>query len=226
MLREKLLQTFDFEIFELNQHRFATMNCSARTPDFAALSALLIDDIDRLFAVDEMLQVIALGDDHVIVPVAFLDGGLMAFGSPATPTTSFFPSAWMTTLSDRVAREFRGLFLHTKCLNKFCPCLHVGLITADDEIFRFQNFAAILNAGIGEALVVVGNELELAMHFEITGLAAFPDEKCVFFADFAFGGLAGDCAVFDRPKFGQPSQPVRSLPLNILLNPASSPACW
>ena len=41
-----------------------------------ALGLILVDHIKCLFAVDELLQVVALGNDDVIVPVALSDGGL------------------------------------------------------------------------------------------------------------------------------------------------------
>ena len=56
---------------------------------------VFISDVGHLLAVDEMLEVIALGDDHVFVPAIGLNVGLdLGVISPKVPRTFSRPVPW------------------------------------------------------------------------------------------------------------------------------------
>ena len=79
-------------------------SCSASTPLDGALGFAFVRHIHGLLAVDELLQVIALGDDDVVVPVALLDRRPdLGRHRPTEPTTCFLPSLSQTTFSPRTA---------------------------------------------------------------------------------------------------------------------------
>src|SRR5260370_18663344 len=72
----ELLERFDADVFELHLHRRTGVELQREDAGLGGLGFLLVDHIDGRFAVDEMLEVIAFGDDDVIVPVILVDGGL------------------------------------------------------------------------------------------------------------------------------------------------------
>src|SRR6185503_20220983 len=82
--------------------------------------------------------------------------------------------------------------------------LEIGLITADDEVPAI--LAAILDAGIAEALVAVGNnlvgdaQLEVADH--LVRAVRAPDEEVVALGRIFLRSHAGDSAILHRPVVG------------------------
>ena len=62
------------EIAELRHHGLAGMKLQGQDPAHGPHGFAIIDDVHRLLPVDEMLQVIALGDDDIIVPIPLFDG--------------------------------------------------------------------------------------------------------------------------------------------------------
>ena len=71
---EKILSSLDYlSVFRTRSLNCTTIGgpawiCSASTPSFAP-AAVFVGHVDGLLAVDEVLQVVALGDDLVLVPV-------------------------------------------------------------------------------------------------------------------------------------------------------------
>ena len=74
--------------------------------------------------------------------------------------------------------------------------IHVGLVAADLPLARAFP-TADLDAGVGEARI---GHAELGLDFEISGLAAAPNEERVCRGGIFLRRLAGDRAVLDAPE--------------------------
>ena len=61
----------------------------------STLGFALISDVDGLLAIDELLKVVAVGDDYVIVPSALFEAGLLKRHLPAAAVIDgeFFKNA-------------------------------------------------------------------------------------------------------------------------------------
>ena len=101
---------------------------------------------------------------------------------------------------------------------------HVRLITGHHPIGRFDDLAAILDAGIGKAMLVTGLDSKGAAQFKVVHHAVGPDEEGIFLRGMLVRCLAGNGAVLDRPQFGNAAPARESLPLKMDLKPASESA--
>src|ERR1043166_1367421 len=146
---------------------------------------------------------VALRDDGVFVPIALLDGRLEFF--------RFSERAGDLFLAILAPYDFFAARGHDVASTRDAPLvvqdsrvgrsgLHVRLITTDHPVLFIENFAAILNAGIGEALVIVRRDLEPAAQFKISDGAVGPNQKRVSLRGMLLGRLAGDHTLFYRPK--------------------------
>ena len=61
------------DVFELNHHRRADVDLQRERAGLGGFGRLLVDDVHGLLAVDEVLEMIALGDNDVVVPILVLD---------------------------------------------------------------------------------------------------------------------------------------------------------
>ena len=66
--REVSVEDLKFEVFEFHEHRLASMNLQRHEPP-ADLPGIVVDELQRLVAVDPGADVIALRDNGVIVPI-------------------------------------------------------------------------------------------------------------------------------------------------------------
>src|ERR1700684_834925 len=62
-------QTLEFKVLELHEHRTADVDLQGEDAFERPPILVVIDEVDRLFAVDELLEMVPLGDDVVIVPL-------------------------------------------------------------------------------------------------------------------------------------------------------------
>src|SRR6476620_2507228 len=79
MLKGGLLVGLEDDVLVLDGHRLAGVELEAEDTGFRADGGV-VGDVDGLLAVDEVLEMAALGDDDVLVPVGGLDGGLDFIG--------------------------------------------------------------------------------------------------------------------------------------------------
>ena len=71
-----LLQRRQLEAFELDDHGWTLMNLKRQEAFFRSVGRVFIRYVDGLHAIDEVLHMVAFGDDFVVVPVLGFDGGL------------------------------------------------------------------------------------------------------------------------------------------------------
>ena len=137
-----------------------------------------------------MDEVIALGDNGVLVPLGDVDFDGVAFGDDPLLSLRVDDDA-LAVLDDDAAAAFvvdHGV-VHG-------GGMHVALVTADGPLAVLGEFAApVLDAG------VVAGLLDLGVEDEVLHFTAAPDQKLIVAELFRAGGLAGDRAVFDGPEF-------------------------
>src|SRR5439155_5860518 len=73
-------ELLDPYVLELDHHGWTGVELERQDPGLCGFGFLFIHHVNGLRAVDEMLEVIAFGDDHVIVPVLVFDFFLNVFG--------------------------------------------------------------------------------------------------------------------------------------------------
>src|SRR5512135_3682901 len=107
-----------------------------------------------------MLEVVAARDDDVLVPPLLIDSLFDLLGAADRAGDLFLallvPGNLFAALSHDAARH--TLFIQDAGV--VGSGFHIGLVAADDPVGRVKNLAAILNAGIGEARVVIGRHAE------------------------------------------------------------------
>ena len=74
------LEVLDPNILELRHHGRSGMKLQRQHAAHGSLRFAIVRHVNGLLAVDELLEVIAFGDDHVVVPVALLDRGFDRLG--------------------------------------------------------------------------------------------------------------------------------------------------
>ena len=192
---------FDAKIAELHFHGRSCVKLERKDPIHCAFGFALVGDVDGLFAVDELLEMIALGDDDIFVPVALFERGLDFIGA-ADRAGHLFLAIFIQNDFFAASREDAAhpLFIENTGVGR--SGFHIGLIATDDPTFWIQNFAAILDSGIGETFGIEGLDFEGAAEFEIADGIVGPDQESVVFDGVLLAGLANDCAVLDRPKIG------------------------
>ncbi len=199
-----LLERLERQVLELHFHGRACVELQSEDAAGGGLRAF-IGHIDGLFAVDEVLEMVAFGDDFVVVPFAVLDGCL-DFVGVAHGTRDFdlrlgralavINGHLFTTLGEDAAEA-----LLVQNARVSLAGFHVGLVTADHPVFRIEDFRAVLNARVGKAFRA-GNDFVLTGELEIGHGAAFPDQKGIALGGRFLGGLADDGTLVHRPKIG------------------------
>ena len=156
---------------------------------------------------------VALGDDDKIVPFAefvggenlsgrrspgeFLHGGLLLLGAgffgvidhDRGADADFFAGSHQDTAASLLV-EHAGIFAGR---------IDVGLVATDHKGRGIHELAAVLDAGVGLILLVLGGEAEGQPQLKIRGLRAVIDEEGVGLDGFLGGRLAGERAVAHGP---------------------------
>src|SRR5215471_19349701 len=145
---------------------------------------------------------IALGENNVIIPVALLDDFLQLVGSSKRSSHLLFAIFVPEHFFAARGHDAAGHAFFVKDASVRRSGFHIGLVTADNPIGGIQDFAAILDPGIGKAFAVIGGESERASQLEIAYIAIGPDEERIPVGRIFFGRLTGDSAIFDRPEPG------------------------
>lgn len=193
-------------IFELDGHRFTRVQLQGQNAGDEPFGFGVVEHIDGLHAVDEMSEMVALGDDDVIVPIVLLDRRLNV-GRLAELAGYFLfagggPSHFLPALGHNAASTCATRFV-VKNSGKGRARFEVCLVAGRDEVRAF--LAAILNARVGEAGGVVRRDAIRKAQLEIIDdqiLAAFfRDQKVVAASRILFRRLANDGAIDDRPMF-------------------------
>src|SRR5207247_2302703 len=168
------------DVLELRPHRLTRVELQGDDPVLERQLRLAIGEVHRLNAVDELLDVVALGDDGVLVPVVELER-LLEFLRRAGPAGD----GLFTVLPDGpLADEADAAALAAFVVNESGDARQLDLV-ADFPLIPVDHplvidlavgdvAGAVLDAGI------VGRvEAELQPQLEIAGRAAFPDETGV-----------------------------------------------
>lgn len=185
---------FEADVAELHSHGWTDVSLEGEESGGAAFLKIVIGDIDGFQAIDEVLEVVAVGDNAVFVPV-FLFDGFLDFGGVADGAGDFdFEFAV-------VANEFCGLSaLSEDTAEGFAvedsgvggACFEVGLVAADAP-FPGEFEATVLDTGVSADHAVFEFE------FEVIDFATAPDDEGIGIEFDLIGGPAGDCALLDAP---------------------------
>src|SRR5262249_11073847 len=100
-----------------------------------------------------------------------------------------------------------AFFIKNSCI--ISACFHVSLVSADNPVGWIDDSASVLDAGVGEALVVAGNKFERAAKFKIARCSVGPNEEGVSFGRVFSGSLAGNRTLLYGPEFGIAVPPVQ-----------------
>ena len=73
-------QFFQPDVAELYSHRRTDVSLQCQQSDSATILLIVVGDVNCFEPVDEVLEVKAIGDDAILVPVFFLNGGLNGGG--------------------------------------------------------------------------------------------------------------------------------------------------
>ena len=202
LLRRITGELLHADVFELNHHRRADVDLQRERAGLGGFGRLLVDDVHGLLAIDEVLEMIALGDDDVIVPILVLDLrlNLLRVADRAGDfdlglSSVVLDHGLLPALRENAASAF---FVEDAAVG--FARLKVRLITADDgaELPGLGHLAAILDAGV--ALLDAVGKAQL----EVSDVAAFPDEERVV-VDLGVRITAGDAddgAVAHGPELG------------------------
>src|SRR5262249_28071023 len=96
---------------------------------------------------------------------------------------------------------------------------HVGLITADDPVSWVQHFAAILDAGVGEAFSIARHKTERTTQFKVADHAVGPDQEGVSAGRILRRGLPCNSPVFYAPQLWIAIPPTEVFPVKETLEP-------
>lgn len=183
----------EHDVFDLDGHGGATVDLEGEEAFERALSLFEVEEVDGDLAVDFVDEVIALGDDGVLMPVGDIDFDGVVFGGKPTFGFGVDDNA-LAILADDAAAAF---FVDHGVVDG--SGVDITLVTADGPFADFREFpAAILDAG------VVTDDFDFGGEFEVFDGAAAPDEELVVVELSGVGGFAGDATVLDGPKFGVP----------------------
>jgi len=89
-------QLLELNVAELHFHRRAGMKLEREDALETPQLRIVVRDVDHQLAVDELLEVVALGDDMIRVPIAVLD---LFFNSAASPIVSTTCGLWSAPIS-------------------------------------------------------------------------------------------------------------------------------
>ena len=162
------------------------------------LLLVLVLHVHGLVAVDEVLEVAALGDDDVFVPLALLDAGLDFSGGFLCLADDFLfaflvPDHLLAALGHDATRHL----LLVKDAGVGGADLEVRLVAADNEVAEV--LAAILDAGVARVAGEPVGEAQLEVADELLLVAVLGDEEVVALGGIFLGRGAGDGAVLDGP---------------------------
>lgn len=164
-----------------------------------------VGDVYSEFAVDVLLDAISFGDDFVFVPIIFVDGGLDFFAVTCfAGDFDFWFIRFITLFEDDLLSalgEDAAAFFFVEDAAVFFAVFEICLVSADDEFFCIDDFAAVLDAAIGVFFVITWVHFVFQSEGKIGGFAAFPDDEGVMWDGIFWGGFCGDCAVNNGPEF-------------------------
>lgn len=139
------------EIFEVNFHWWSCVDLQSEYAFFGTFCCSICY-IDGLFAIDEMLQMTAFGDDAVDIPIVRLDSGLdlVAFADFSSYVNLWFVGS--LTLIDRhflaaLCKDATTFFFVKNAAVSF-PKLKIGLVARDNEVGFVHERTAVLYSAV------------------------------------------------------------------------------
>src|SRR5688572_29671029 len=186
------------DVLELHPHRLPRVQLQGEDAFAQRQLRLLVGEVDGLDAIDEVLDVVALGDDDVLVPAVDLEGGADRLGVadgaddvllPVLPDGLFADEAHAAALAAFVVDEAGG----------FRVDADLRLIAADDPVVLHVPVLDVLRA-ILDARVVRRAGAERKPQLEIFDGAALPDDEGVALGRVLRRGLPADDAVLHGPQ--------------------------
>ena len=147
------------------------------------LVRLLVDHFGGQRLVDEVLQMVAIGDDSKIIPLPWVDPGGKCLGIAETRCGLLalrVDCDFLATLGKDAASPF---LLQTA--SELVGEVNIGLVSADHELAFVNDLAAILYPRVSTF------DFELSGQLKVIWLAALPDKKGVAI-DGVFIGSTSD----------------------------------
>ena len=178
----------DLDILESNGHGWTLVNLQGNHPVGRGFVRLLVDHFGGHRAIDEMLQVVTVGDDSKIIPLTWMDAGGQSSGVAEAGRllfAVFLDRDFLPTLGQDATT-----FFLVENAGVAIAEIDISLITADDKFLIIDQFATVLNPGITSLDFELGGELK------VIRLPTLPDQKRVSADRFFLGGTAHDLTVF------------------------------
>jgi len=197
------IQTPDADVFELHDHRRAGVELEGQQPFARGALAVLriarrrqtvvVEQFHRLIAVEEVLEVVALADDVVFVPILFLvvtvrDELLLIVDPAANDLLAGLIDHHQIAHVDQPGTPA----LVVQKAHRTGIVLHLGLIAADPPFVEL--LAAVLHAGIA------AENPKLQVQVKIAERAAAIDQERVASRGVLGRRLASDDPILDRPQ--------------------------
>ncbi len=165
---------------------------------FRSFSAV-IHDVGSTTAIDEMLNMIAIRDDQVVVPLFIMNIGLQ--GSAIGESAQDLDLGSIVLVHDMGAEAAFGENTPPSFLIENSAVglagLEISLITADDKLFDIDEGGTVLDPRIPVENAVAESQFKVVDH------AVGPDEEGVVFERIFGGGISGEVAILDLPMVGQ-----------------------
>src|SRR5437763_4749996 len=141
---------------------------------------------------------IALGNDDILVPIAWFERRLNFVGR-AHRAGDLLLAILVQEDFFAASCQYAAHPLFVEDAGVSLASFHVRLVAADDPAFRIENFAAILDSRIGKSRGVLGYYFERAAQLKIADGSIRPNQKRVAFDRVLLAGFPVNRAVFDRP---------------------------
>ena len=165
-------QTLEFDVLELHEHRSADVDLQGEDAFESTSLFIVIDEVDRLFAVNELLEMVPFGDDVVFVPLGDVElvEDLVAKRTDDLLFALFVDDDLLSDLGEDAPAAF-----FVEDARKSADG-HVGLIALDDE--RVGLVLGEMDGSVLDARVTPFHA-ELALEFKVGDGAVLPDQEGV-----------------------------------------------
>ena len=183
----------EHDVLDLDDHGRTFVHLEGEQAFERAVLLVVVDEVDGDLAVDLLREVVALGDDGVLMPLGVVD--LHGFVLGGEPLAALFIDDDALAVLDEDAAG--ALFVdHAVVGGRW---MDVALVAADDPLADFgELLAAILDAG------VAGGALDLGPQLEVLHDAAAPDDELIIREMVGPLGLAGEGTFLDGPELRVP----------------------
>ena len=179
-------------VAELHLHRRSGVQLKCKQAAHRAFVLLIVGQVHRHVAVDRQHDVIAVGDDLIVIPILLLNRSQnLRLGCRLVGRLLLALGRNLDTIAS-LGQDAAALFL-IQGPRPTAARVEVGLVTGDHPLVDLAT--AKLNAGIP------ADDTELQLQLEVSDLPVAPHQERIAASRIFLRRLPGDHALLDAPKF-------------------------